>query len=389
MVLPGDVLVVDERVFLRTRRLRPERRAGSATARRLGVGDGRSRGRGSPGVGAGSRLRDRRAWRRCSAGASTAAPMIALMARRGSSGSALIAWGTVRSGRIGPRRSWSLVPLGLPGRSAPAVDPASAPLRGVSSIRAGTTAPWPTTYADRPRLAAQPRSARARASTSARPPLALVAFLVAFHLASGQSRRHLLLARDRPRRRRRRRRSGIGHRIFGVTQALRLPHLVDSLDPADRPVRQRQPHGGVPRAGGLRLPGLLVSAADGAQPDRLAGRDAALRPAARRRRSRAARSWRSRWRSLMFVLLRYIAPRRGGARSPARRAGVGCAARRAVVLGAAALGADQLVDRFKTDGGDRPTCASRLWRDSLRVLAAHPLGIGRGAFDRVFPVYRT
>jgi tetratricopeptide (TPR) repeat protein len=59
-----------------------------------------------------------------------------------------------------------------------------------------------------------------------------------------------------------------------------------------------------------------------------------------------------------------------------------------IVLGASALGAGQLIDRFQsTDvtGNVR----FRVWRDSLRVLAAHPLGIGRGAFDRVFPIYRT
>ncbi len=58
------------------------------------------------------------------------------------------------------------------------------------------------------------------------------------------------------------------------------------------------------------------------------------------------------------------------------------------MLGAAALGADQLVDRFKTDAVTTDV-RLRLWRDALHVLAAHPLGIGRGAFDRVYPIYRT
>src|SRR5262249_29963045 len=30
-----------------------------------------------------------------------------------------------------------------------------------------------------------------------------------------------------------------------------------------------------------------------------------------------------------------------------------------------------------------------LWWDSLRVLSAHPSGIGRGAFGEVYPIYRT
>jgi hypothetical protein len=59
-----------------------------------------------------------------------------------------------------------------------------------------------------------------------------------------------------------------------------------------------------------------------------------------------------------------------------------------VVLSATALGSLQLIERFRTGtvGGDT---RFQLWRDSLSVVAAHPLGIGRGAFDRVFPVYRT
>jgi tetratricopeptide (TPR) repeat protein len=59
-----------------------------------------------------------------------------------------------------------------------------------------------------------------------------------------------------------------------------------------------------------------------------------------------------------------------------------------IVLGAAALGAGQLVDRFQSSAVTSDI-RFRVWRDSLKVLAAHPWGIGRGAFDRVFPIYRT
>ena len=52
------------------------------------------------------------------------------------------------------------------------------------------------------------------------------------------------------------------------------------------------------------------------------------------------------------------------------------------------LGADQLIERFKTDAVSTDV-RLRLWRDGLRVLAAHPMGIGRGAFSRVFPIYRS
>jgi len=57
-------------------------------------------------------------------------------------------------------------------------------------------------------------------------------------------------------------------------------------------------------------------------------------------------------------------------------------------LGVAALGADQLIDRFKS-GAISNDVRFRVWRDSWRVLQAHPFGIGRGAFDRVYPIYRT
>jgi tetratricopeptide (TPR) repeat protein len=59
-----------------------------------------------------------------------------------------------------------------------------------------------------------------------------------------------------------------------------------------------------------------------------------------------------------------------------------------VVLAVAAVGASQLIERFRSADvtGD---IRFRVWRDSLRVLAAHPFGIGRGAFDRVYPIYKT
>jgi tetratricopeptide (TPR) repeat protein len=52
------------------------------------------------------------------------------------------------------------------------------------------------------------------------------------------------------------------------------------------------------------------------------------------------------------------------------------------------LGAGALVERFRNDSimGDLRV---RLWGDAWKVLVAHPFGIGRGAFDRVFPIYRT
>ena len=59
-----------------------------------------------------------------------------------------------------------------------------------------------------------------------------------------------------------------------------------------------------------------------------------------------------------------------------------------VMLAAVALGAGDLIDRFQAANLGRDL-RLLLWRDSLRVFMAHPMGIGRGAFDRVFPIYRT
>ena len=56
----------------------------------------------------------------------------------------------------------------------------------------------------------------------------------------------------------------------------------------------------------------------------------------------------------------------------------------AVALGAGA----GLVDRLKTSSFT-DDARVHLWKDALRILAAHPAGIGRGAFDHVYPIYRT
>jgi tetratricopeptide (TPR) repeat protein len=50
-----------------------------------------------------------------------------------------------------------------------------------------------------------------------------------------------------------------------------------------------------------------------------------------------------------------------------------------------ALGGEQIVGEFV--GGN--TTKLEVWKNALAVLRAHPLGIGLGAFSRVFPVYQT
>jgi tetratricopeptide (TPR) repeat protein len=91
---------------------------------------------------------------------------------------------------------------------------------------------------------------------------------------------------------------------------------------------------------------------------------------------------------LMFGFLRFMGrDGREGPRSRAWLAGVVLVAL-LVVVTAGALGAGVLVDRFRASSVSEEA-RFRLWRDSFGVLGAHPLGIGRGAFAHVYPVYRT
>jgi tetratricopeptide (TPR) repeat protein len=92
--------------------------------------------------------------------------------------------------------------------------------------------------------------------------------------------------------------------------------------------------------------------------------------------------------ALMFTFLRYFAKEEGTINR--RRASLiwGAFVLGLIVLGAAALGAGQLIDRFYASSVTSDV-RFNVWRESLRALRAHPFGIGRGAFDRVFPIYRT
>ena len=58
------------------------------------------------------------------------------------------------------------------------------------------------------------------------------------------------------------------------------------------------------------------------------------------------------------------------------------------ILVATSLGASQILSKFSQADLTQET-RFRLWRDGLKLLLAHPLGIGRGAFDRVYPTVRT
>jgi tetratricopeptide (TPR) repeat protein len=216
--------------------------------------------------------------------------------------------------------------------------------------------------------------------------VALVVFLVAYHLASGQTRRHLLpravaiaglIAVV----------IGIGHRIFGTTK------LYGMFDPPGRALITG-PFVNVNHTAALLELAAFVCLACSFQRETLLNRigwlvgtflcaGAALATLSRGAVVALAVA------VLVFASLRYFAGdvSGGGGR---RRASLAWAMLIVglVVLGAASLGAGQLVDRFKTDTVSTDV-RFELWRDGLGVFAEHRLGIGRGAFDRVFPIYRT
>jgi tetratricopeptide (TPR) repeat protein len=232
-------------------------------------------------------------------------------------------------------------------------------------------------------LSLDPPNTRVDAGRAA---LALVAFLVAYHLASGQRRRHLLT------------RAigiagivgvviGLGHRVFGETQ------LYGFLTPSHRSLLIGPFVNANHTAEFLELAACVCLACSFQRPTALnrigwltgtlfcaGGAAATLSRGAVLATAMGV---------LMFVFQRHVSAEGEGA---ARRRRISLAWGALVVVllvfGAAALGADQLVARFKTDSVASDV-RLRLWRDAFHVLAAHPLGIGRGAFDRVYPIYRT
>jgi tetratricopeptide (TPR) repeat protein/O-antigen ligase len=236
------------------------------------------------------------------------------------------------------------------------------------------TATWP--------LSLDPPNTRANVGRAA---LGLMAFLLAYHLASGQSRRHWVL------------RTlgvvaiagvaiGLGHRILGIgriyglftttTRALLAGPFVNPNHTAEF----------------LELGAFVCLACSFQRPTALnrvgwligtllcaGGAAATLSRGAVLALSMAV---------VLFGFLRYFGP--DGATVGRRRASLAWAGLllALVLIGAGALGAGQLVDRFKADAISTDV-RLQVWSQSLRVFAAHPFGIGRGAFDRVFPIYRS
>ena len=260
----------------------------------------------------------------------------------------------------------------LPSGLRRAIDPTGTALLAEQAFEAPSFGP----------LSLDPPATRAYIGTAA---VALVAFLVAYHLASGQSRRYLLI------------RVvglvgvtavvvGIAHKILGATHV----------------------YGVLTGGGHSLLLGPFVNPNHTAEFLELAAfaclASAFLRPTALNRvgwmvgmvfcaGGAAATLSRGAVVALfaamvLFIALRYVW---AGREVPGRR-------RRALVFGVAlfgivivtavALGSAQVLDRFRTEALGENT-RLQLWRDSWHVVQAHPLGIGRGAFDHVYPVYRT
>jgi tetratricopeptide (TPR) repeat protein len=91
---------------------------------------------------------------------------------------------------------------------------------------------------------------------------------------------------------------------------------------------------------------------------------------------------------VLFAFLRRLARSEGTGERPRIWIVSGVITAVLVVVTAGALGAGALVDRFRSSALTEDIRFA-LWRDSLSVLFAHPAGIGRGAFEHVYPVYRT
>ena len=214
-------------------------------------------------------------------------------------------------------------------------------------------------------------------------------FIVAFHLASGQTPPPPLLRALGAAPASLRVAIGLGHRIFGVRRSSTGCLNPTNRRTADRALRQRNHTAEL-----LELSAFVCLACrfsvDRAQPDRLAGRDARLRRRRRSRPCRVAPSSRWRWRRPGVRLPALLRPATAslGRRRRFARLGRGCFLSRRRARARRRFGAGQLVDRFRDRARRRRTFDFSSGATGCACFAAHPFGIGRGAFDRVFPVYR-
>lgn len=214
--------------------------------------------------------------------------------------------------------------------------------------------------------------------------LALIAFLVAYHVASGRHRQLFLRIVAG---------TGIaavviafGHRILGI------PKLYGLLTVSARPLLVGPFVNANHSAEFFELAGFLCLACSFAR-DTPLNRMGWLVGAALCFSGAVATLSRGAVLALTlgggaFVVLRLLTARGDGEVSRRSVLLPGAMKLGLLAAGALAVGAGQMIERFRSDEVTADV-RLRLWRDSLRVFQAHPFGIGRGAFDRVYPVYRT
>jgi len=214
---------------------------------------------------------------------------------------------------------------------------------------------------------------------------ALVAFVIAFHLASGQSRRYLLL------------------RVLGLTG---VAAVVVGI--VHRIARATQIYGSLTPGGHSLLMGPFVNPNHVAEFLELAA-FACLACAFQRRTMMNRVGWTlgmvfcaagaaatlSRGAvlalalaMLLFVGLHYLSTRKEAPSTRRSSLAFGAILLGVVALAAVGFGSAQVLERFSSESLGENT-RLQLWRDSWRVIRAHPLGIGRGTFDHVYPIYRT
>jgi tetratricopeptide (TPR) repeat protein len=265
----------------------------------------------------------------------------------------------------------ALQSIPIPGRIRAALDPNGASLLADNSV--ALPASWP--------MSLDPVSTRVDLGLAA---AGLAVFLVAYHLASGQRRRHLFVRAIAG--------AGILAVVIGLAHVVfSIPKIYGVLSASDHKTFIGPFVNANHTAEFLELATFACLACAGLRPTALnrvgwligallcgAGALATLSRGAVLGLVVGGGTW---------LIMRFRARAQAGAEH--RRPGAmvwGLAI--LAVLGAGALGAGRLVDRFQSSsvGTD---LRFRLWKDGLRVLSAHPLGIGRGAFERVFPIYRT
>ena len=219
----------------------------------------------------------------------------------------------------------------------------------------------------------------------------LAVFLIAFHLASGRPQRRLLLVRVVAASTVVATAIGLGHRILGETQI--YGHFLPSRGLLNGPFINANHTAEFLELGAFVCVAAALAGASAL--NRVGWLAAALMAGACALGSLSRGAVLSlAVATLVFVWLRQTAlaeaatdTHESGARP---RRTVLWVTVMVVLLATLAigLGADQVMIRVRDTQISREMRFT-LWKDSLRVLAAHPFGIGRGAFDRVFPVYRT